>query len=362
MLRKIRNYFLYCGIEKDEYNALKKDAYVSNFRTWRVLHFLMAAFFGLCFIGSYFSPLMADNKMFYLAGLIYSLISIICFFVLKEDALVPQLLIYVSISWMLLFGCLVSANKPDAQATSFIAFLLITPMFMIDKPFFMAIELSAAAFVYLVWMHGVKTPEAWSVDFVNVILYTAVGIFLNIIANSLRIKEFILTREIRFQKDHDELTGLKNKSALTRAINNFLKDENSDKGILYMLDVDKFKSINDTYGHDIGDRVIRHIGYFLAEKFKDDEIVGRFGGDEFIIFIRNNDDVEHACTMADEVAKGVAQNVHVPGKGGKVNVSVGIAVYSGVEKTYSELFKKADFAMYKAKDDPSKSFYVYGES
>ena len=72
LLHILRNYFFYCGIEKDEYNALKKDAYVSNYLVWRVLHFLMAAVFGLLFIGSLRFELMKANSLIYLLSFIYS--------------------------------------------------------------------------------------------------------------------------------------------------------------------------------------------------------------------------------------------------------------------------------------------------
>ena len=139
-LRKIRNYFLYCGIEKDEYNALKKDAYVSNFKVWRILHFLMAAAFGGLLFASFFVAPMAVNRQFYLTAFIYTCIAITVFVFLNKDSIVAQFFIYLSISVLLVFGCFLSQNKPDYPGVTFIVFLLVTPMFMIDKPFFMTIE------------------------------------------------------------------------------------------------------------------------------------------------------------------------------------------------------------------------------
>jgi diguanylate cyclase (GGDEF)-like protein len=261
-------------------------------------------------------------------------------------------------SLLFLFAAFVNSNKPEQNATTFIVLLVITPMFMIDKPYFMTIELCAASAIFLVWMHGIKPIDIWQIDMANAVTFTLVGSFLNIIANALRIREFTLTRQIRIQKDTDELTGLRNKGSLTREINEYLTDPATDKGLLFILDVDRFKSINDTYGHDIGDSVIIQLGRFLAAKFTGDEITGRFGGDEFILFIKNTDDTETARRIAADVVAGASESVELPDEKQKLSLTVGIAPYNGRETNYSELFKKADIALYKAKADPETRFRV----
>lgn len=362
MLYAIRNYILYCGIEKDAYNAVKKDAYVSNFMVWRILHGLMTFVFALLFAGSLSVDILAKNKLFYLAMLAYSIVVTCLFlFVLKKDSLVAQLIIYLSISMLFLFGAMITQNQPDAPATTFIVMLLITPMFMIDKPYFIAIELGVASAIFLIWMHGVKPYDIWKMDAVNVISYAFVGIFLHVIANSIRIKEFVLTREIRIQKDTDELTGLMNKSAVTREINNFLADKSRNKGLMFLLDIDRFKSINDTYGHDVGDSVIRQFGAFLRDAFTHGEIIGRFGGDEFILFIKDTDNALIAEEAAHRIIDGAAERIKLPNAECGVGVSVGIAAYHGMETNYSEIFKKADIAMYRAKADRTTQFSFYRE-
>lgn len=358
-LRKLRNYFFYCGIDREEYQAIKKNAYISNFVIWRSLHFLIAATMVFLFITSILTDFIRQNAIIYIFGFCYSVIVIILFFILRKDSLIAQFFIYLSISLLFLFAAFISYNKPDVPATTFIVFLLITPMFMIDKPFFMTFELSGVAAIFLIFMHGIKPLDIWKIDLLNVVTFTVVGIFLNVIANAIRIKEFVLTRAIKIQKDTDELTGLKNKGALTREINKFLKDETTSKGLMFMLDIDRFKMINDTYGHDIGDEVIREIRAFLGNTFINNEIVGRFGGDEFIIFIKNSDNIAEAEKIAKQIVTGTSENVLLPDRNEKISVSIGIAIYQGIESNYSELFKKADIAMYKSKADKNNRFSIY---
>ena len=156
------------------------------------------------------------------------------------------------------------------------------------------------------------------------------------------------------------MTGLRNKGALTREINEYLADSTAVQGLLFILDVDRFKMINDTYGHDVGDSVIVQLGRFLDGKFSGDEITGRFGGDEFILFLKHTDDTDAACRIADELVAGVSEQVTLPDKRQRVRISVGIAAYHGREKNYSEIFKKADTALYQAKADPIHRFCLYG--
>ena len=250
---------------------------------------------------------------------------------------------------LFLFGAFITSNKVDFPATMFIVMLIITPMFMIDKPYFMGIVLTIASAVFLVWMYKIKPFNIWQMDLINVILFSVVGFLLHVIANSIRIKEFVLTRKINIQKDTDELTGLKNKGALTREINEYLADESTHKGIMFLLDIDYFKAINDTYGHDVGDDVMRQLGALLNEYFKNGEIVGRFGGDEFIFFIKDTDDTALAEKTAGKIVGLAAEKIKLPDKDKNVGASIGIAIYHGTEKNYSEIFKKADTALYEVK-------------
>ena len=358
-LRKIRNYSCYCGIEKEEYNSIKKNAYISNFEVWRVIQILMALAFGTAFGISFFDTIMVVNRIIYGVAFGYSVAATVCFFILKKDSIWAQFLIYLSISVLLLFGAFVASNSKNFPAVSFIAFLLITPIFMIDKPYFITIELVAASSIFNIWMYFVKPFDIWRVDLINTIAFTILAILIHIISSSLRIKEFVLIKKINEQKDIDDLTGLKNKSCLTREINAYIERNTEYKqGIFFVLDIDGFKEFNDKNGHDVGDEILSQLGAYLKSKFSGDEVVGRFGGDEFIIFIKDNADSRFATKIANELASEVGDVVKLPNKNEKLSISMGIALYRGVEKNYSEVFKKADVALYKTKADRRFKFNI----
>ena len=359
ILRIVRNYICYCGIEKEEFYSIRKDTYISNYKVWRILHWLMTVFFAVLYIDTLVEGTLLENRLFYLIAFVYSAIVTFIFSKINKKSILIQVLIYTSIAFLFLFSSFITQNKPDVPAATFFVMLIVTPMFVIDKPYYTGIVLTLAFIMFSVWMYFAKPPEIWEYDFSNAIIFYILALVLHIIANSVRIREFVLTRKINIQKDTDDMTGLKNKGALTRAINKHLNDDTKDKGILFVLDIDQFKTINDTYGHDIGDDVIIQLGNYLSECFVNDEIVGRFGGDEFIVFLRNINDVQTAKSVAERIITGAFERITLPDKDKKVGVSIGIAIYSGAEKNYSEIFKKADLALYKVKADPEISFMVF---
>ena len=359
VLLKLRDYFCSCGIDEQEYKELKKDAYVSNFLVWKAIHILMATAFGLLALNALSNDMLNRNIIIYSVAFGYSLISVLLFFfVIKKDSLIGQFYIYLSIIVLFVMGSFVSSNSPNNTAATFMVLLVITPMFMIDRPFFMSFVSLIATIVFIVWMKSVKPYDVWIMDVINAIVFCLVGIFLHIIANSIRIREFVLTKKINAQKDLDDLTGLQNKGAITREINSYLK-ESDGKGILFMLDIDKFKSINDTYGHDVGDDVIRQVGEYLRNKMGKEKVVGRFGGDEFIIFIEGNDDLALASRLAKELSNDLNRFIALPDPTRKINVTIGIAIYRGEENNYSEIFKKADIALYRAKNENISDYQIY---
>ena len=97
-LKVLRNYFFYCGIDRDEYNAIKKDVYESNFVIWRILHFFMTAVFLALFISSLMNRLLRVNSTFYLMAFLYSAAGIAVFFLFKKDSRIPKLIMYLSMS------------------------------------------------------------------------------------------------------------------------------------------------------------------------------------------------------------------------------------------------------------------------
>lgn len=143
----------------------------------------------------------------------------------------------------------------------------------------------------------------------------------------------------------DGLTGLVNKSAAEKQINERLK--RADKGILFVMDADGFKQINDRYGHAAGDLALSRLGDCMRQTFRKGDILGRIGGDEMCVFAENMDNPGIAAYKAELLQKNLqsAAREETP----SMTLSIGIACFPSDALTYRELFHAADQAMYAAK-------------
>lgn len=158
--------------------------------------------------------------------------------------------------------------------------------------------------------------------------------------------------ELRKQAQQDPLTGVYNRAGV-KLINARL--EQISRGVLFMLDMDDFKRVNDTFGHAAGDRLLMAIGGVLRDTFRTDDIVARIGGDEFIAFLSGSDSRATAEAKGQELLERV-RNLRVEGVEGPITVSVGAASAPAQGRTYETLSLAADEAMYHVKQNGKGGF------
>lgn len=147
----------------------------------------------------------------------------------------------------------------------------------------------------------------------------------------------------------DELTGLLNRFGSRQQIEDFLEGPGKD-GVhaVFMIDVDNFKMVNDTYGHQEGDVLLSQLAHGIKGCFRESDIVSRIGGDEFFVLAKNMPDHDAIRNRAEELLQ-VARKIRTTNTTALTYVSVGISVYPEDGETLDELYVKADEAMYKAK-------------
>ncbi|TFB62828.1 EAL domain-containing protein [Cryobacterium sp. Hz7] len=153
---------------------------------------------------------------------------------------------------------------------------------------------------------------------------------------------------LRRQSKTDELTGLPNRRALYAEVSSRLADDRSRNRALLLLDLDRFKEVNDSLGHDAGDRLLVQVGRRLLEGLQSGDLLARLGGDEFAVLLERTDQVE-AEAVANKLRATLAQPFTLEGISLQTSASIGIALYPDQGDDLTALLRKADMAMYKAK-------------
>lgn len=187
---------------------------------------------------------------------------------------------------------------------------------------------------------------------------------IKVVGRTLNITRDKQEKEALLQRAKiDALTGLLNKAAIkeivVESINRYSVRAQDEKHALFAIDIDNFKSVNDTYGHLYGDYTIEKIALVLQQVFATSSYVSRIGGDEFAVFskgYRKREEIENSAETLLEAMRGTTFN-----KENKVTLSVGIAVYPYDGSTYEELLRKADIALYESKHDGKNSYTVFEE-
>lgn len=167
--------------------------------------------------------------------------------------------------------------------------------------------------------------------------------------------------ELEVKAEKDGLTGLYNKTATNQLIQSTLLNETDPTKLhaLMIIDLDNFKGVNDNLGHAIGDKVLMESAETMMTTFKGSDIVGRIGGDEFVVFMKDihtisNTDIlaTKICHDFDRILQGPLGDVHT-------SSSIGIAIFPYHGLTYEELFEKADKALYTAKAKGKNGYRIF---
>jgi diguanylate cyclase (GGDEF)-like protein/PAS domain S-box-containing protein len=192
---------------------------------------------------------------------------------------------------------------------------------------------------FLEWQTITKipAPEGEPVRYISV---------FNDITELWRKDEYI--RHLAF---HDALTDLPNRALLMERLNHQTAIAKREQRLLAVmfLDLDRFKFVNDSFGHDVGDDLLKAVAQKLLALVRQSDTVARLGGDEFVIVLNNPESQAEVTHIADRVVTVINEPMEFCGKTAQVGTSIGIAMYPTNGDTPAELIKSADTAMYAAK-------------
>lgn len=180
-----------------------------------------------------------------------------------------------------------------------------------------------------------------------------ISLLLYFLARSTRALEKARAEALH-RATHDPLTGLANRALFTERL------EHSPLPLtLLALDLDKFKAVNDTMGHEAGDELLRHVAARLNPLVGDSGLVARLGGDEFMVLLWGKVDQESVTTLADAIVRSLREPFRLLNGVANIGVSVGIA--TAVTDERKDLVSRADFALYDAKESGRNTFRIFDD-
>jgi two-component system cell cycle response regulator len=179
----------------------------------------------------------------------------------------------------------------------------------------------------------------------------------------MRNKLFTTTKELEVLSSTDTLTGVYNRFQFERTIKERIAEANRHdfKLAVLFVDIDHFKSVNDTFGHHIGDELLKEIANRLKGCLREEDFIARIGGDEFVVLLSIIDDIKNAGETAQKIICALTPIYELQGNNLRITASIGVACYPQNGKTVEAFIRNADIAMYHAKELGRNNFQYYTE-
>lgn len=170
-------------------------------------------------------------------------------------------------------------------------------------------------------------------------------------------------KKLIHQANFDQLTGLLNRHYMQSYLHSvFSRAQRNHKRVaLLFLDLDNFKNINDTLGHDTGDEILKQTAARISSQLRESDIAARTGGDEFTVLLERVDEYSHAEVVARKLVETFHQPFMVKGQKIHTTISIGISIYPDDGTSQDELMQCADMAMYQAKDDGRNTYRFFSQ-
>ncbi|MCI2068658.1 MAG: GGDEF domain-containing protein [Bacilli bacterium] len=239
---------------------------------------------------------------------------------------------------------------PSEPSITIMVLLCVLPIFILDHHWRTFTFSVIVVIAYVICCYFAKEWKMFVDDMVDLAFYFAIATGVNFFTHEDRFRTIEAAVSLEEKAAKDPLTGLNNRRTGVEKITELV--EKKTPGAFVITDIDDFKSINDTYGHMVGDQALLSFANMCNDLFGErGNIVFRLGGDEFAFWISDVDSPIRACQELDRAVSQVKNiNIHAADKVIKISASFGCVVYSGTNiADFNELYAKADKSLYRAK-------------
>lgn len=269
-----------------------------------------------------------------------------------------RLIMYLAFVPILLAAVLMGSSlDPAKPAVSIIIYICILPLFIIDKPWRILLYQMIFAVTFILFSRHFKTPDLFFDDIRYLPIYLGLGMSMNVFSLVERVESAENYMRIQRESERDALTGLYNRKSGEEKVKEFFRAK--VHGTFSILDIDNFKAINDRYGHQTGDDVLREVSAALISTFRSSDVIWRLGGDEFSVFAISMVDQDTCRQRFEDLNLRLSKINETLEIKEEITVSIGCTICIGETLLFEDIYHSSDEALYKVKKS-GKGRMVFG--
>lgn len=377
----------YYGYDRETYRECIEMIRSSNRKHLMVMNLWFLAVVFLYFLFSFLNlfNLQRNNSLIYafyvIGAIIYGLIIGLCPSFSEKHS---YKFLLINVIFMYSYGIFVSVFRPYIPATFYLILLILTAVSYTDYYYRMLITTAVLSGIYLWTCYRFKTFSIAYIDTFNLLLVQVLSVGLHFMFHRIRIQQYLLymkniqiQKELEVKSSFDTLTGLLNRGRFFSIAEEILKLDDGAKISIALLDLDGFKEINDTMGHQMGDKVIQTAGRIIIDvlgigvhyKKSVSEwnlknvrgLAGRLGGDEFIVLYRSLESGQDPNEFLSEILAKL-NKAHFCDKKCGIKSSIGYTELDEDEQDLDIAYKQADDALYEAKKSGKNQIRLYAKA
>ncbi|HNX15157.1 MAG TPA: GGDEF domain-containing protein [Oscillospiraceae bacterium] len=352
--------FWFGHYDTETFQELHKDIIDTNLFLMERLSAAFIFITSLPFMAALFVNSLSDALFVYAAFVILSLLThISCRLFLPTHPrwIMPFYMIFylASLGFAIVLDVLSRLGLPTVVVCVLLA---VMPVFILEKPGKIALFSLLPVAVFCIASLYIKAHSIAVIECINCVTFYAAGFFVGRHYTNTKIEEIITRNRLEKLSETDTLTNLYTRGAIEKKIYDHL-NQRHELSAMMLMDIDNFKQINDTFGHQYGDKLLTDIASSLKGAFRNTDYISRLGGDEFIVFLPSIPGKEWMEFKASQTISLLRRTYIHDGKTRSVSVSLGLAFSENGQGTYDELYKNADRAMYQAKHEGKDRYCIY---
>ena len=344
MLSKFKKYMFAGGLNEEAFQGIRVDMEEDNRGALRAVSFCGGLVWLAMLLISVFTQPLSGEWFFYLSGTVASFLV----WLVSENKN-SNALMYSFIALTMLIGMYASVFKaPNEKAVAYIVFLALFPFLFTDRPIRTTGFLWTMYLTFVLCVSGVKSGNVLKADIMNATVFTTFGSLLGTYLQSVRIKHIFYKNEMEFLSNTDTDTELLNRRAYYNMADKYNKEGIPEDLVVIWLDVNGLKEVNDTCGHDAGDKLLLDGTDCIRSVFGGSGRCFRMGGDEFAVVARlSRSELAARIAEFEEAQAKCRREVNE-----KLSISVGYARADEYEgQDFYTLTKKADEMLYISKEE-----------